>query len=620
MSDAAGSAGREDPYLFAPDTLARELPEFQLVREVGKGSMGIVFEAIRRGDGRRVALKVLPPSLTLTETTLARFRREAELLARIEHPAIVRLLDHGREGRLHWFAMEFVDGITLEERLKVGPLPIRQATEIALQVARALQIAHDHGVVHRDLKPGNLMLREDGRVLITDFGLARESGQGTLTESGAIVGTPMYMPPEQVIGDRAAVGTRSDVYGLGATLYHLLTGAPPFRGPTAQAVLQAVLHEAPRRPRLLRADLPDALDAVLYKAMARAPEERYGSAQELADDLERVLHGVPVLARRPGPWHDAVRFVRRHRVPSGLAATALLLAIGAGLLWREQAREHREGRLAEGELALAQAIALRDAQDRPRTLADQRALLRTAVDTATEVIQSHPGEARAWLLRAKGLRRLQRSQEALRDLDEAERLLGAPTLDILWMRTAILRHHDDPQARVRLQHDLTTLVRTETGAIPRALVAEYLLDLAAAVAESDRGPILASTERALDGIHEPEPRAALARVRLLELRGDLAGAERLLRGVCDEHRGDPLVHRRAAEVFARLGLGEDSRRQAEIARVLDPVASEEAPARAETSTSQPRVDVDAAQNFLQQLDRLFDASSRPNPKSGRGGR
>jgi serine/threonine-protein kinase len=237
---------KTDFYTFSLEALAKELTQYDILREIGKGSMGIVYEARQRPDGERLALKVLPPSLTLTDRTIARFLREAEMVSHVSHPGIVAVYEIGRSGRVFFFAMEYIDGTALDQRVAAGPLPAREAAAIALQVADALHCAHSHGIVHRDIKPANMIQRPDGQVVVTDFGLARETGSGSVTESGALVGTPMYMAPEQVLGERKRIGTRTDVYGLGATLYELLTGIPPFTGNSAQAVLRDVLEREPR--------------------------------------------------------------------------------------------------------------------------------------------------------------------------------------------------------------------------------------------------------------------------------------------------------------------------------------------------------------------------------------
>ncbi|MBL8753112.1 MAG: serine/threonine protein kinase, partial [Planctomycetes bacterium] len=334
MTDSPDFGQRRDFYTFAPESLAQELPEFEIVREVGKGSMGVVYEARVRATGQRIALKILPPSLTLTERALARFLREGRIMERVRHPDIVGFVAQGTRGRLHWFAMEFVDGVTLEERLQVGPLPVQKACAIAASAGRALQFAHDHGVVHRDVKPGNVMLRDGAdsgvpRIAITDFGLARETGTGSMTESGAIVGTPMFMAPEVVLGGTQAASTLADVYSIGATLYALVTGHPPFTGPTAQSVLKAVTEREPRSPRSLRADLPVSVEAILQKAMAKDPARRYGSALELAEDLERHLRGDRVQARLPGPILRTLQAARRRPLLATLLASSVLFVSGA---------------------------------------------------------------------------------------------------------------------------------------------------------------------------------------------------------------------------------------------------------------------------------------------------
>lgn len=622
MTEAADSptpdfGSRRDFYTFAPETLGEQLPEFEILREVGKGSMGIVYEARVRATGQRIALKVLPPSLTLTERALARFLREGRIMARVKHPDIVGCFDQGTRGRLHWFAMEFVDGVTLQERLAVGPLPVRQACAIGAQVARALHFAHDRGVVHRDVKPGNLMLRDPApgapadatpRVAITDFGLARETGTGSMTESGAIVGTPMYMAPEQVLGGSALANTLGDVYSLGATLYSLVTGQPPFDGPTAQSVLKAVLEQDPRPPGRLRKDLPAPVDAIVQKAMERDPARRYGSAQELAEDLERFLRGERVHARLPSPLARAVRFAVRRPVQSLLAGLVLMLSVGAVVLVHEHGHQVVEQDLAEAERLLATASTARDEQDRPRTATERRELLEQALAEAHNAVHGDRAHAGAWLVLARCHHRLQQFADAIADLDEAERLRGGPDPEILHLRIEVLRQRDDTKSMRRLQQDLTSLLRLDPSVHTRSLVAEHLLDLAEVAQGAERHEALGRARDVLAPVGDDEPRAAVARARILEIGGDIEGAVAAIRAARARHEGNLFVHLQAAAMFDRSGLIDEGAREHEMARLLQPGAP--------TQPKPTPVDLDGLGKFLGDVDRLMQALDKPGESPG----
>lgn len=606
-SDGGGLWGsRREFYTFSPASLAESLPQFEILREVGKGSMGVVYEARLRSSGQRVALKVLPPSLTLTERALARFLREGRIMARVRHPDIVGFLDQGHAGKLHWFAMDFVDGTTLQERLEVGPLPLRQACEIGACVGRALHYAHDRGVVHRDVKPGNLMLRSDavgeGRVAITDFGLARETGTGSMTESGAIVGTPMYMAPELVLGGSTQASTLADVYSLGATLYALLTGHPPFDGPTAQSVLKAVLEQDPPSPHTQRRDLPLPICAIVGKAMERDPRRRYGSALELAEDLERWLRGERVQARLPSLPVRMLRYGRQHPQTVGLGALVLLTSFGA-LLWQQERRRSAvEQNLAEAERLLALAATSRDEQDRKRTPQERHDLLQSAVAAASAAIARDGDLAMPWFVRAKAHHRLRLFREAIFDLDAAEQRLSGPTAEVLHFRIDALRQVGDASALRRLQQDLTTLLRVDPSTHARTLVAEHLLDLAESATGSERDEIVRAAEEVLSSASADDPRVAVSMARILELRGAQEDALQAMRTARLRFEGDLYVHLQAAAMFERHGLVRESARENETARLLQPGASAAPPPSP--------VDLDGIGKFLGDVDRVMQALDR----------
>ncbi|MFK7741205.1 MAG: protein kinase [Planctomycetota bacterium] len=623
MSEGPDFGETRDFYTFAPDDLARDLPGFALVREVGKGSMGIVYEARQRDGDRRVALKVLPPSLTLTERALARFLREGELMARVRHPDIVTYLDQGRQGRVHWFAMEFVDGVTLEQRLRVGPMPVQQACRIAARIGRALQFAHDRGIVHRDIKPGNIMLRDQAdngagseadaepQIAITDFGLARETGTGSMTESGAIVGTPMYMAPEVVLGGTHAASTLADVYSLGATLYALVTGRAPFDEPTAQGVLKAVTEKDPTPARRLRRDLPDDVQAVLEKAMARDPAHRYGSALELAEDLTRFCGGERVLARRAGPLRRSYRWCAERPLITVLCAAVLVLGLGAAWLLNERHESEIRRELANAERLLALASTERDGQDRVRSRTERRDLLLEAVSATSAILQRDGDVALAWFVRARAQHQLGHFAEAVFDLDNAERLRGNASPEILHFRIDALRQQGDATSLRRLQMDLTSLLELDPSAQTRAMVAELLLDFATQASERQRSAALERVAEVLAPVEDKNARAAVAQARLREVDGDIAGALDTMQGALEQHQGNLYVHLQAAAMFDRNGLPRESQREHRTARRMQAGAAKPA-----TPNRGPGpVNIGGLNSFLGEVDRVLEElDGRPEPK------
>ena len=328
----------------------RELGDFTLLEEIGRGGMGVVYRARQRPLARVVAVKILPGSLGLTPRQIDRFRREARAAARLQHPNIVAVLTVGEERGMRYFAMEFVDGFNLAEELirlradlgvqgdERAHLPsshasdyFRAVAEKMRQAADGLQHAHQHGVVHRDVKPSNLLLDHEGHVKLVDFGLARDDEQGSVSSSGDLLGTPHYMSPEQARAHRHGVDHRTDVYSLGVVLYELLTLKRPFEGATSQEVIDNLLLKEPARIRKLNHRVPRDLETICLTAMAKEPHERYSDAAALRDDLTRFLSHEAIVARPPSVLALARRFGFRHR--KALAAAALVL-VGGGLGWR----------------------------------------------------------------------------------------------------------------------------------------------------------------------------------------------------------------------------------------------------------------------------------------------
>jgi eukaryotic-like serine/threonine-protein kinase len=314
------------PGVAVPDGCAAAgvtVPGYEVLEELGRGAMGVVYKARQVNLRRVVALKMILAGGHAGATDRARFRAEAEAIARLQHPNIVQVYEVGEHEGRPFFSLELCEGGSLEKKLGAAPLPPHEAARVTAVLARAMHHAHLRGVVHRDLKAGNVLLTADGTPKVTDFGLAKLLDEAGQTLSGATMGTPSYMAPEQAAGEVHAIGPPADVYALGAILYEMLTGRPPFRGPTPLETIVQVVSTEPTPPRQLRPGCPRDLETVCLKCLEKAPSRRYPSAEALADDLERWLRGEPILARPPGPWGRVVRWAQPR---PALAATLTALA------------------------------------------------------------------------------------------------------------------------------------------------------------------------------------------------------------------------------------------------------------------------------------------------------
>jgi TolB-like protein/Tfp pilus assembly protein PilF/predicted Ser/Thr protein kinase len=334
----ATAAARQGEDAARSTEILGELGDYELLEVVGRGGQGVVYRAHQKSLNRTVALKMISLGSWATEAHLKRFRREAEAAARLEHPGIVPIHEVGERDGSCYFSMRFVEGGQLDQVIKREPMSIRQAAELISKVARTVHYAHEHGILHRDIKPGNILLDAKGEPLLTDFGLARlVEAESTVTRTKEVMGTPSYMAPEQAMGNNAAVSSATDVYGLGAVLYHLLTGHPSFAGGTTYETIKLVLDTEPRQPRSLNPKVDRDLSTICLKCLEKDPKSRYGSALALAEDLEHWLKHEPILARRTGIFTRGKKWVRRN--PAIAALTASLIAVAAITSWDAWQRE-----------------------------------------------------------------------------------------------------------------------------------------------------------------------------------------------------------------------------------------------------------------------------------------
>jgi serine/threonine protein kinase len=456
---------------------AEILGDFELLRELGRGGMGVVYAARQISLNRTVALKVLPSSLFLPDEAVERFRREAATVARLHHPGIVPVHSFGQQDGAHFFAMELVDGLSLDrvvaglegkdpreltagdlfEALEsagletTGWMPenshgwLRLAVAWTAQIADALEFAHESGVLHRDVKPGNILLRHDGRVVLTDFGLSHTGDSPSITRTGDFKGTPYYVSPEQAMSGRAEMDRRSDVYSLGVTLFELLTLRRPFEGSTALEVFGRIVHKTPLDPAALNPDLPADLVNVMLKAMDRDPDRRYASAAEFAEDLRAFLEYRAVSARRVSMGVTLARWSRREPFRAALVAVGTAALIAISILYANGLKTSR-------------------------ALASSNAVLASRTLEAEEARAS----AEASLLRLEKVVAFHRSQMARADM----RMMGVRMMALLkegLLETLADRGMDSEQARAvtgKLDELRTLLNPTD---IARQLVHEQIL-------------------------------------------------------------------------------------------------------------------------------------------------
>jgi tetratricopeptide (TPR) repeat protein/tRNA A-37 threonylcarbamoyl transferase component Bud32 len=359
-----GENSAHDGIAVESDPKARYFGDYELIHELGRGGMGVVYKARQLSLNRMVALKLIKSDILAGEDERRRFQNEAETVALLDHPHIVPIYEVGSQDGRQYFTMKLINGPSLETKLvDLGADP-KTSARLVKTVAEAVHHAHQRGILHRDLKPSNILLHDRSEPYVTDFGLAkRVAGGSEMTDSGAILGTPSYMAPEQAAGRRGSVTTTSDVHGLGAILYSLLTGRAPFQGESVMDILERVLERPPLPPSKINPGTPRDLEVICLKCLAKEPTRRYESAQALADDLGRYIEGDPIVGRPVSAWERAWKWARRR--PSRAAAlaalsVALITLLAGGLYYNARLRHEMKVTIQAERVAAANAKVAND--------------------------------------------------------------------------------------------------------------------------------------------------------------------------------------------------------------------------------------------------------------------
>jgi len=437
--------------------LAAQLPSppgYEVESILGRGGMGVVYKAKQLKLNRPVALKMLLAGRFAARPEIVRFKREAEAVAALRHPNVVQIYDVGECEGNPYFTMEFMEGGSLAAKLAGVPQPGAQAAALMVPLARAVQVAHESGIVHRDLKPANIFLTADGTPKIGDFGLARQfEGESLLTLSGSRVGTPSYMAPEQAIGKAGAVGPAADVYSLGAILYEMLTGRPPFRGETPSDTERQVISESPVPPSRLNGRVTRDLETICLKCLRKEPNRRYPSALDLYEDLRRFLEGKPIRARPVRSVERAVKWAQRRPATALLVAALLVMAaaaVGTGLWVHRQEANRRAAKQQRQEEARTAIVTALGRADDLRQIERWQEALHVLADATPNLLEAHSPTLEE---------RLAKAQSDLRIAEDFDRVRGTRTFKpggavdyeqraTLWQEAfdrAGLRFGDDPE-------------------------------------------------------------------------------------------------------------------------------------------------------------------------------
>lgn len=395
--------------------LQRRFGDYELLSEIARGGMGVVYKARQLQPERLVALKMILSGKLATEHDIRRFYAEAEAAAQLDHQGIVPIFEIGEHEGQHFFSMAFIDGCNLAERVSMdGPLAPREAAELVREITDAVAYAHERNIVHRDLKPANVLISNDGRARITDFGLARRTDiDRDMTATGQIIGTPSYMSPEQAAGKTDEVGPESDIYSLGAILYFLLTGRPPFQAASIVKTLEQVINNEPVSSRLLNPAIDRDLDTVCLKCLEKSPNRRYATARELAEDLQRFLNDEPVAARRVTGVERLWRWGRRNPRTAGLIGLSALvvLLLVTGFLFHRQSEQWKLEADWQAQLTRIQS-----------RLANQQSELARRNEELAQLATAMKHLSRAGELASR--KRLGWSWEAVDELQQAVQLAG----------------------------------------------------------------------------------------------------------------------------------------------------------------------------------------------------